>query len=361
MSDTPTGTTNPHVPTDRDLDAWTRHVVDRHFDPETGTPYWLDWADDRDLDVRSAVEGFADLREMFDPFDADVLRTLPVERFHPRHLDGERRVYETSGTTGAPKRLVMREYWREQARWAAQLLPAEFPEGNLLMLGPPGGANNAGVFVQHLAAEWGALPFHVNMDPRWAKRLADEDPDRFEAYVEHLLDQAERVLATQDVTVLFTTARFLERPRVRDMVADHGVEAVYHGGTALDPDTHRIFREEWYADVAFAGEYGNTLMGVAGEAPPRLRGPAEREYSLDYVPAYPYFVPEVLDEDGALVDYGERGRVCLTVLSTEFFLPLLPERDAATRVRGVDPLDWDWVRDPGTAASERDRATEGVY
>ncbi|MFB6309245.1 MAG: hypothetical protein ABEH35_07945 [Haloarculaceae archaeon] len=351
---------NPHVPTDADLDAWTRHVVETHFDPETGTPYWLDWERERDVDVRSAVDGFEDLHSVFEPFDEDVLRTLPVEQFHPKDLDGRRRVYETGGTTGAPKRVVMRDYWRLQARWASRLLPEEFPRGNLLMLGPPGGANNAGVFVQHLADEWGTLPFHVNMDPRWAKRLAD-DRRRFDEYVEHVVDQAERVIETQDVTVLFTTSRLLERPRVRDLVAEHGVEAVYHGGTALDPDTHRVFREEWYADVAVAGEYGNTLMGVAQEAPPRLRAPDEREYSLDYVPCYPYFVPEIVGESGDPVDYGERGRVRLTVLNEEFFLPLLPERDEATRIEGVDPLGWDWVRDPGTASDREREATEGVY
>lgn len=352
---------NPYAPTDADLDAWTRRVVETHFDPETGTPYWLEWEAERDVDVRSTVDGFDDLRTVFDPFDADALRTLDVERFAPQGLDGNRRVYETSGTTGRPKRVVMRDYWREQAEWAARLLDEmDFPTGNTLMLGPPGGANNAGVFVQHLAHAWDALPFHVNMDPRWAKRLS-RDPGRdFDDYVDHLLDQAENVLETQDVRVLFTTSRLLERPRVRDFVATYDVDGVYHGGTRLDPDTHAVFHGDWYADVDLVGEYGNTLMGVAQE-PAHLRPPAERDYRLDYAPYYPYFVPEVVDGSGELVDYGERGRVRLTVLNEEFFIPLLPERDEATRVRGVDPLDWDWVRDPGTRPEESETATEGVY
>ncbi|MFC7078013.1 acyl-CoA synthetase family protein [Haloarcula halophila] len=351
---------NPHVPTETDRDEWTRHVVETHFDPDTGTPYWLEWAADRGIDVRSAVDGFADLDSVFGSFDEDVLRSLPVERFHPQSLSGPRRVYETGGTTGPPKRVVMADYWRQQAAWAGRVLPEAFPRGNLLMLGPPGGANNAGVFVEHLADLWGTLPFFVNMDPRWAKRLAD-DPRRFDEYVDHLLEQARRVVSTQDVTVLFTTARLLERPAVRDLVADSGIDAVYHGGTALDPDTHEIFREEWYADVAVAGEYGNTLMGVAQEAPPRLRPPADRNYSLDYIPCEPYFVPEVVDDDGDPVAYGERGRVRLTVLSEELFLPKLLERDSAVRVRGEAPLEWDWLRNPGTAQAATAEATEGVY
>jgi len=352
---------NPYVATDADLDAWTREVVATHFDPEEGTPYWLDWESERDVDVRAAVDGFDDLREVFEPVNEDVLRTLPVERFTPRALDGDRRVYETGGTTGAPKRVVMQEYWREQAAWATNVLArARFPTGNVLMLGPPGGANNAGTFVQHLAHEWDALPYHVNMDPRWAKHLSTRDADAFDRYVVHLIDQAERVLETQDVRVLFTTSRLLERPRVRDLVAESSIEGVYHGGTALDPDTHRVFREDWYADVALVGEYGNTLMGVAQE-PLDLRPPERRDYHLDYVPCYPYFVPEIVADGGDPVDYGERGRVRLSVLNEEFFLPLLYERDEATRVRGVEPLSWDWLRDPATGASADSSALEGVY
>jgi thienamycin biosynthesis protein ThnN len=353
--------TNPYVGVDADLDAWTREVVETHFDPETGTPYWLEYEREQGIDVRSAVDGFADLRAVFDPFDADDLRSVDAADFAPQRMDGERRVYETSGSTGAPKRVVMADYWQEQARWVAGLLDdAGFPAGNVLMLGPPGGANNAGVFAQHLAHEWDALPYHVNMDPRWAKRLSQSDTGRFEAYVDHLIDQAETVLASQAVTVLFSTSRLLERPRVRDLVADSDVEAVYHGGTALDPDTHRVFRENWYDDVALAGEYGNTLMGVAQE-PLHLRPPAERSYRLDYAPCYPYFVPELLDESGDPVDYGKRGRVRLTVLTKDFFVPLLDERDEATRVEGVDPLPWDWLRDPATGEAAAEDAVEGVY
>lgn len=352
---------NPHLDIDATLDEWTTNVIDVHFDPDEGTPYWLAWAEEADVDPRTAVDGFDDLADVFGPFDEDVLRKIPVERFHPQGLAGNRRVYETGGTTGSPKRVVMVDYWHQQARWADGVLPDEFPRGNVLMLGPPGGANNAGVFVDHLADAWAALPFHVTMDPRWAKRLSERPAEALDEYVDHLVAQAENVLATQDITVLFTTGRLLERPRVRDLVADSSVDAVYHGGTALDPDTHHIFREEWYDDVAFAGEYGNTLMGVAQEPPPKLRPPADREYRLDYVPCYPFFVPEVVDENGELVDYGERGTVRLTVLNEEFFLPNLYERDEATRVGGVDPYPWDWVGDPGTAPDRAGEAVEGVY
>lgn len=352
---------NPYAQTDADLDTWTTHIIDTHFDPESGTPYWLEWERQQGIDVRSTVDGFDTLGDVFSRFDPDVLRSLDIERFAPKGLNKERRVYETSGTTGQPKRVVMADYWRYQAEWAAKLLAeAGFPTGNVLMVGPPGGANNAGVFVQHLAHTWNSLPYHINMDPRWAKHLSQESQNEFEGYIDHLLTQAESVLETQNVDVLFTTSRFLERPRVRELVNAHGIQGVYHGGTYLDPDTHAVFHEDWYTEVALAGEYGNTLMGVAQE-PIHLRPPAERDWHLEYAPCYPYFVPEIVDETGTLVDYGERGRVRLTVLNEEFFIPMMLERDEAVRVRGVAPLEWDWLRDPNTRTAVADHATEGVY
>ncbi|WIV65912.1 hypothetical protein [Natrialbaceae archaeon AArc-T1-2] len=359
----PTTLTNPYVPTDETLDEWTTTVIDTHFDPETGTPYWLEWQSDAGIDVRSAVGGFDDLRTVFEPFDEDVLRTLPVEEFSPNGLSGDRRVYETGGTTGEPKRILMCEYWRQQARWTANVLEEwTFPRGNVLGLAPPGGANNAGTFVQHLAHEWGRLPFHVTMDPRWVKRLSRRrDASEFDAYLEHLCDQAERILTSQDVRVLFTTARLLERPRVRDLVAESSIEGIVHGGTALDRDTHRIFRDEWYSDVTLVGEYGNTLVGVAPEVPPSFGSPTDRDYHLDYVPCYPYFVTEIVDSDGEPVAYGERGTVRPTVLTEECFLPLLPERDTAARIRGEGDFGWDWVRTPTTGEHAADSAVEGVY
>lgn len=358
-----TTTTNPYGPVDTTLDEWTRRVIETHFDPDTGTPFWLDWQDAQGIDVRAHITGFADLTDVFEPFDEDILRTLPVEQFAPRSLDGNRRVYETGGTTGAPKRIIMRDYWRQQACWTARVLDHwGFPTGNILGIAPPGGANNAGTFIQHLAHEWDRLPFHITMDPRWAKRLSNRpSPTELDEYVDHLLEQAERVLSTQSIDVLFTTARLLERPAVRDVVADSGIDGIIHGGTALDRDTYRVFREDWYTDQTLVGEYGNTLMGVAPEVPPAISAPAGREYHLDYVPCYPQFVPEIVDEDSALVDYGEQGTVRLTVLNEEFFLPLFEERDVATRIRGTDPFPWDWIRTPETDRDECCNTVEGVY
>ena len=46
------------------LDAHVRDMMEWHFNPETGTPFWLDFASKKlDFDPRSDVAGFEDLRK----------------------------------------------------------------------------------------------------------------------------------------------------------------------------------------------------------------------------------------------------------------------------------------------------------
>ena len=61
------------------------------------------------------------------------------------------------------------------------------------------------------------------------------------------------------------------------------------------------------------------------------------------------------------VEYGERGRVLLTTLTKEFFMPRFAERDEGTRAEPCDAYPWDGVRDLGLLTQLRDSVTVGVY
>ena len=85
------------------LDAWVREVVAWHFDPATGSPFWLDYAKKLGWDPRERITGFDDLR-LFDLFEDEWLRGGPVQRWVPRGLAGKPVfVFETGGTTGIPE------------------------------------------------------------------------------------------------------------------------------------------------------------------------------------------------------------------------------------------------------------------
>ena len=43
------------------LDAWTREIVQWHFDPETGCPFWLEYARELDWDPRKEIRTYDDL------------------------------------------------------------------------------------------------------------------------------------------------------------------------------------------------------------------------------------------------------------------------------------------------------------
>jgi len=60
------------------LDAWVQEVVDWHFDPATGSPFWLERATTLGWDPRREIRTFADLRR-FGGFEDEWLRGGPVQ------------------------------------------------------------------------------------------------------------------------------------------------------------------------------------------------------------------------------------------------------------------------------------------
>ena len=44
------------------LDAHVREMVEWHFNPETGSEFWLDYASKLDFDPRKEIGGYADLK-----------------------------------------------------------------------------------------------------------------------------------------------------------------------------------------------------------------------------------------------------------------------------------------------------------
>jgi len=62
-----------------------------------------------------------------------------------------------------------------------------------------------------------------------------------------------------------------------------------------------------------------------------------------------------------VVDYGETGRVRLTTLTKEFFMPRFLERDQAEREAPYELYPWDGVRNVRPFSSLHTTVVEGVY
>jgi hypothetical protein len=72
---------------------------------------------------------------------------------------------------------------------------------------------------------------------------------------------------------------------------------------------------------------------------------------------------EIVDPDNQdhVVEYGQTGRVRLTTLTKEFFMPRFLERDEAEREPPCDKYPWDGVRNVRPFSKLQANVVEGVY
>lgn len=109
-----------------------------HFDPATGSPFWLDYAKQLDWDPREVVKSYDDL-DRFGFFQDEWLRGGPVRRWVPKGLaDKPIFVFETGGSTGVPKSRINIEDFRIDYSTFSDTLPDEaFPTGaDWISVGP---------------------------------------------------------------------------------------------------------------------------------------------------------------------------------------------------------------------------------
>jgi len=356
---------NSHTATT--LDAWVRELIQWHFDRAPGCPFWLEWASKAGWDPRKEVESYTDLQK-FGYFEDEWLRGGPVRRWVPRaYADRPIFVFETGGTTGVPKTRVNIEDFRLDYEKFSETLPDEFfPKGsNWLMLGPSG-PRRLRLAVEHLAHHRGGISFCVDLDPRWVIKLIKKGwSEHLEAYKNHVIDQAVTILnAGHDVRCMFTTPKLLEALAVRlesmgTTIRKAGITGIFSGGTEFTPQWNRFAQEELLDGAYMTPTYGNTLMGLAASAP---SGP-HNNYKITYYPPQPRAVIEVVDFDdpGKLVGYGETGRVKLTTLTKEFFMPGFLERDEGEREPPYERYPWDGVSGVRPYRGFASSTTVGVY
>ena len=349
------------------LDTWVREVVGWHFDPATGSPFWLDRAKTLGWDPRREITTFSDLRR-FGPFEDEWLRGGPVRRWVPRGLAGKPVfVFETGGTTGTPKTRVACDDFRTDYELFSATLPDEhFPMGaNWLMLGPSG-PRRLRLAVEHLAQFRGGISFCVDLDPRWVVKLIKKGwNEHLEAYKDHVIDQAVTILqAGHDIRCMFTTPKLLEALALRlesmgTTIRKAGITGIFSGGTEFTPQWNRFAHEELLDGAYMTPTYGNTLMGLAASG---VSGP-HNNYKITYYAPQPRAVIEVVDFDDAerVVDYGQTGRVRLTTLTKEFFMPGFLERDEAERESACGRYPWDGASGVRPFRGFAATTTVGVY
>ena len=175
-----------------------------------------------------------------------------------------------------------------------------------------------------------------------------------------VIDQALTLMkAHENIKCIFTTPKLLEALCERVSLKKLGITGVFCGGTEMTPQFHRFAVEELLEGVYFAPTYGNTLMGLATHKPPTK----DDNWAIIYFPPSPRAMIEVVepDEPTRVVGYGETGRVRLTTLTKEFFMPRFLERDEAERERPCEQYPWDGVRNVRPFSRFATKVVEGVY
>ncbi|HYU80837.1 MAG TPA: hypothetical protein VEK56_17735 [Vicinamibacterales bacterium] len=344
------------------LDAWVRELMTWHFSPETGCQFWLAWADAAGWDPRREVTTYDEL-DKFEVFQDEWLRGGPVRRWVPReYQDRPITTFETGGSTGVPKSRINIEDFRIDYEMFSRTLPDEFfPHGADWLQVGPSGPRRLRLAIEHLAQHRGGICFGLDFDPRWVIKLIKwGDLELVETYKRHVIDQALTLLKAHDtIRCLFITPKLLEALAERISLKKAGITGVFCGGTEMTPQFHRFAVEELMEGAYFAPTYGNTLMGLATHKP---RAP-EDNWAVIYYPPSPRAMIEVVhpEDPTRLVGYGETGRVRLTTLTREFFMPRFLERDEAEREPPCALYPWDGVRNVRPFGKLGGAVVEGVY
>jgi phenylacetate-coenzyme A ligase PaaK-like adenylate-forming protein len=349
------------------LDAHTVEMMAWHFHESTGCPFWLEEAKSLNFNPLTDVKCYEDLKK-FPPFEDEWLRGGPVRRWVPKGLaDQPMYVFETGGTTGIPKSRVNSRDFRTDYEMFSDTLPEEFfPRGaNWLMLGPSG-PRRLRLSIEHLAQHRGGICFCVDLDPRWVIKLIQKGwMEHLEAYKQHCIDQAITILeAGHDVRCMFTTPKLLEAlalalEKKGTTIRKAGITGIFSGGTEFTPQWTRFAVEELLDGAYMTPTYGNTLMGLAASRPVV---PADG-YTIAYYAPQPRAVIEVVDFDDrdAVVPYGSTGRVRLTTLTKETFIPGFLERDEGERERPYAKYPWDGISGVRPFRELAATTTVGVY
>jgi phenylacetate-coenzyme A ligase PaaK-like adenylate-forming protein len=346
-----------------DPDAYLHAAMAWHFGENTGSSFWLRTAQTLDFNPLTDVKSFADLR-LF-PNLVNELRSVPVGDLIPRGYGSSApvpQIFESGGTTGAPKRTVQMPDWIAQVvRWQTEdFATGGFVPGHGFLCLMPSGPHGVGYFSRLVSERLGAIFHPIDIDPRWVKKLAARKAvAEVAAYIDHVVEQAVFVLQTQSVANLHTTPPLLEaiarNDRVVDLVNDR-IRYLLLSGAHVDADTLDLLREI-FPDTTITMAFGSTM--VLSQAVTRTTD----DDTFVFDPRTPYVVFWVVDPDtGEQVPYGQQGQVVMNHISKGMFIPNNLERDLAIRMPGPAGQLSDSVSEVRPVTTfEGEAVIEGVY
>ncbi|RCX16321.1 thienamycin biosynthesis protein ThnN [Anaerobacterium chartisolvens] len=356
-------------------DEYLKRILSIHFDRNNGSPYWLEKAKEKNIDVLSEINSFEVFKDLF-AFKTrnemaeyeDDLRTRQLEDFIPRSVKKKAPwiwASETGGTTGIAKRGTWgSQYWDDILDFSNEFLDLHgVPKNeNWLFIGPTG-PHTTGRLLISIAENRGGMIYCIDMDPRIVRLyLAEGNEKAVQRYVEHLWEQVVPIIKYQNIGVVFCTASLLELlPQYVDVSLFEKVKAVTHAGLAMSRDTYKFLKEDLFPNKPVVGIYGTSVSGISFQKPYEK----EDDYRIIYIPSQPFISLEAINEDGTLADYDKQGDVRCFRFTEDSIIPGFIERDKGIRIKPfgkvADRYNWDWICDIQSPASLSGQKMEGVY
>jgi len=348
-----------------------KRIIALHFDPQKGTPYWLEKASSLGVNAANEINSIADL-ECLGMMNEKDMSSRPVEDFIPASLLEQRTelvISETGGTTGDPKYSVFRDDEFHAAFVQPFMSAAErinFPENKNWLFAGPTGPHIIGKAARACARAWGAPdPFCVDFDPRWAKTLI-AGSFAHSRYLKHLEDQALRIINTQNIGIIFSTPPVLKG--LGEKISRKKREAVlgiHFGGLPVAAELRAELCSLFPNAVMLAG-FGNTLLGMMPEL---CFDPAE---GISYYPHGTRIILKVVKEVTEKGKYpepappGQRGRVMVHRFDESQLIVNLLERDTAISVSPPDKsaehgFILSGIRDPEPVKTKTKKISSGFY
>lgn len=315
-------------------------IIATHFDPRTGSAFWLEQEKKLGLEARKEITGCESFH-LFGPMDTEALRTRPLLDFIPKRFHNELPsmiLAETGGTTGAPIRRVYLPNEFSAAfvdSWERATALRGFPRGGNWLFVGPSGPHVIGQSARAMARSLGSLePFSVDCDVRWIKRQGAGSLG-FTLYLDHVLDQAMNLIHTQSIEVLFITPPLLLAlaERMSDAQRER-IRGIHLGGMALTATDSETIRRQLFPQAVVLPGYGNSLVGVLFEHTPPLPGESPT-YVVDDQALWLQLIAFQEDSQPDATDLAttlkpdQRGRVVAHRLDPSFLLLNMVERDTA--------------------------------
>lgn len=356
-------------------DAHVREMVEWHFNPETGSPFWLSQVEKLGFDPRQEIKTFDDLTQKFPLFDGDLyLRTVPASQWKPRGI-GNRlcSMYVTGGTTGRPKRRLgvrgteagFSDVADDYREFAAVLSKRGFAQGGTWLYIGPQGPRRLKRGVEIMADVHQSDFVEVDMDVAWMKNPSNS---AMAAYKRELVDRAIGGILRDRPDKVFCPPILIQAMAEQHFDwATSGVKGVFAGGTEMSPETVRFINDELFGKrISFVPTFGNALVGLAIPRPlSTFDNPIDGQdpYQVIYQALEPRTSLQVTKKGDpkSLVAYGEFGYLLITTLSKTWFMPNFLERDWAKRIRPTEEFPWDGVAEIQVPPELKGKVNVGVY